>query len=253
MENSANTTIKLHEFQLLILKNLVNRLDARFNDLLIEGLGSEHMNYHLQKLVDLELVGKNAKTGRYTLTDFGKDYSNLLDDEVEIVEKQPKTSVLLNVVQKDAKTGEVKHLLSKRLRQPYLGKIGKLTGKVRFGETLQEAANRELYEETGLRARKVILEEVFHKVRYRGGNNGCETDLAEEHAFVQDVLFYVFFMMDVYGDFIKKTPHQENLWLSRQDLKGKSNFDLFEGLVLDDRVVPKKLVFSENVAEAVGF
>ena len=37
------------------------------------------------------------KENRYLLTDKGKDYTSLMDDQIELIEKQPKSSVLLHV------------------------------------------------------------------------------------------------------------------------------------------------------------
>lgn len=156
--------MKLHQLQKVLLKKLSKISSARFNELLITGLSSEHMNYHLKKLIECGLV---EKTGDYSLTDKGKDYINLLDDEAEVIERQPKTSVLIHAIRQNP-DGEMEHLMSRRLKQPYLGKVGKIGGKVRFGETLVAAAQRELYEETGLRAGKMVLEEIYHKLRYRG-------------------------------------------------------------------------------------
>lgn len=233
-----NLNIKLHELQKTLLKKLTTEKQMRFNDLLIEGLGSEHMNYHLKRLIDLDLVTKS--TDRYELTDKGKDYSNLMDDEVEFVEKQPKTSVLLHAVRKAA-DGSVEHLLNKRLRHPYFGKIGRLTGKVRFGETLEQAAQRELYEETGLTAGKIELEAVYHKLRHR-----------EDGTYVQDSLFYRFFLTDFSGTLIEKTPFQENLWISSRD-PNLDKYDFFEGVNMGERLKPEALSFMEDDGVAIGF
>lgn len=211
---------------------LCNVVNARFNDLLIDGLESEHMNYHLKKLLDLEFVEKHKE--RYRLTDRGKEYSGMMDDEVDFIEKQPKTSVLLHVVRKNKK-GEVEHLLSRRLRHPYYGKIGRLTGKVRFGETLEEAARRELYEETGLRAKMMSLEEVYHKMCYD-----------ENDIYLQDTLFYRFFVKNPYGQLIPKTKHQENLWLTVKDVEDTKRYDIFDDLYLDDRFEARPLTFLET-------
>jgi hypothetical protein len=160
----SNVNIKLHYYQKELIKKLVTKLGLRFNELLINDLESEHMNYHLKQLINFGLVEKNK--GKYNLTDTGKDYSNLMDSETDLIEKQPKTSVIIRGVRKNKK-GEAEYLMTRRLRQPYLGKVGAPTGKVRFGETFQEAAERELYEETGLKAKKFHLQEIYHKLRKR--------------------------------------------------------------------------------------
>lgn len=228
----TNIDIKLHYLQSSILRKLILQPTLRFNDLLIEGLESEHMNYHLQKLVQFELVKKEK--GLYQLTDRGKVYSDMLDDDIAKVEKQPKTGVLIRGVRKNKK-GEIEHLLSKRLKQPYYGMVGRLGGKVRFGETLQQAAERELFEETGLQAKFFQLEEIYRKIRHR-----------EDGSYVQDVLFYIFFVKDFLGKFIKKTSVQENLWVTKREFEERNDLPGYDDLVLNDRYEPMDLKIEEN-------
>ena len=56
-----NLNIKLHEYQKTILGKLSNSVDLKFNEFLIEGLESEHMNYHLKKLLELEFLRKSYR------------------------------------------------------------------------------------------------------------------------------------------------------------------------------------------------
>lgn len=233
------TEISLHYIQSEILKRLSLQPKLRFNDLVIENLESEHMNYHLKKLISYGLVKKDNEV--YELTDTGKDYTNSLDDSAQKVEKQPKTSIIIGAVRKN-ENGEIEHLLCKRLKHPYFGKVGRLTGKVRFGETLEQAAQRELYEETGLTAEFLKIEKIYHKLRHR-----------ENGEFVQDGIFYIFFMKDLTGKFIEKLPYQENFWISKSALERRQDLDLFDQLVLEDRFEPKELEMVESVAIAEGF
>jgi ADP-ribose pyrophosphatase YjhB (NUDIX family) len=234
-----NVNIKLHYYQIELVKRLAETPALRFNDLLIEGLESEHMNYHLKQLIDQGLVEKI--NSNYALTDSGKDYCNLMDSETEIIEKQPKTSIIIWGVRKNKK-GEIEHLLNKRLRQPYYGKIGRITGKVKFGETLKEAAARELYEEAGLKAKSLILENIYHKLRKR-----------ENGDWVQDVIFYIFFCKGFSGKFIPSTPIQENFWITKSNFLKRQDLDLFDDFEIDDRYSPRKLWIRENVDLAQGF
>lgn len=235
----VDSNIQLHYLQNEILKKLSLSQSQKFNDLLIEGLESEHMNYHLKKLIDFGFVWKSKN--EYVLTDFGKDYSNRMDDEVKVIEKQPKTSILINGVRLNKKN-EVEFLLNKRLKHPYYGKVGRLTGKVRFGESLEQAVRRELYEETGLTAKNVVLEQIYHKLRHR-----------ETGEYVQDVIFYIFFVTGFEGNFISKYPQQENLWITSKEAYSRKDLDLYDDLELIDRTKPITLSIVEQDSIADGF
>lgn len=233
--------IKIHYYQKNILKKLTLTPTLHFNELLITGLESEHMNYHLKQLLELGLVEK--KQALYMLTDLGKDYCNLLDDNVDIIEKQPKSSIIIWGVRKNPQNNEVEHLVNIRLRQPDFGKLGRITGKIRFGETIKAAAMRELYEETGLKAESFTLEKIYHKLRYRADGE-----------FVQDVIFYIFFVTGFSGELIARTEFQENFWLSKQGLEASDKFDLYDDFYIDERVTPsKELQFIESSEVATGF
>ena len=233
-----NLNIKLHQYQKEILKKLTTEHFLKFNDLIIDGLESEHMNYHLKKLLEYNFVQK-IQDG-YTLTDLGKDYTNLLDDNVEIVEKQPKNSIVINGMRLNSQ-GEIEYLLNKRLRHPYYGKVGRLTGKVRFGETFEEAAKRELYEETGLTAKEFRLESVYRKIRRR-----------EDGEFVQDVVFYIFDVLDFSGELILKTPFQENFWKTEREVKAE-NLDVYDDMTYRNNLETGMLHIKEDVNIAEGF
>ena len=162
-----------------------------------------------------------------------------MDEETDLIEKQPKTSVIVS----GAKTrkGKIEHLLTRRLRQPYYGKVGRITGKVRFGETFQETAERELFEETGLRTKAYKLDQVYRKIRKR--KNGTT---------VQDVVFYIFFVTSFSGKFINKTPYQENFWITKKEFD-KADLDTYRDLIMDDRTKAGKLKLKESVDTAHGF
>lgn len=235
-----SSDIKLHYYQKTLIKKLtLTKTGKRFNDLIIRGMESEHMNYHLKKLLEIGFVKRDNDI--YLLTDLGKDYSNLLDDGLSITEKQPKTSIIIRGTRKNLK-GEVEQLFNRRLRHPYYGKVGRITGKVLFGETLRQAAERELYEETGLKAKNYILEKIYKKMRKN-----------EQGIFIQDVIFYIFFVTDFTGDLIKKTPMQENFWMTEKELRNPKKYDLYDDFEFDFHDSPKELNYVESIDRASGF
>jgi ADP-ribose pyrophosphatase YjhB (NUDIX family) len=223
----------LHEIQYNILNKLALVESARFNELLFEDLESEHMNYHLKQLIKLKYVEKNDL--QYSLTIIGKNFVGTLD-EVELkVEKQPKISVLLAIYRKNKKTGEIENLVGKRLKHPYFGKVGRLTGKVRFGEKIEEAAQRELLEETGLKANSIKLVDVYHKI--------AKTSQQET---VQSSVFFIFEMTDLTGEFIKKTQFQENIWVNKSDYENKA-LNFYSGMKLYTPKSEDKIKFKEEI------
>ncbi len=227
-----------HNIQKELLRKLVYTPRLRFNDLLIFDLESEHMNYHLKKLIEQKLVKKDKSF--YTLNDWGKEFTNRMDDENKKLEIQQKASVLIRGVRKN-KEEETELLLMRRLKQPYFGKVGKLTGKIRFGETIIEAAKRELLEETGLSASTIILEGIYHKLRKR-----------ENGTVIQDVVFYCMFLTDFDGILISKNKDQENFFATREELEN-GKYDVFDDFVIEDSLSPKKFSFREEVKIAEGF
>lgn len=229
---------KLHKIQNEIFRKIITTEGLRFNQLLIDNVDSELVNYHVKRLLSLRLIVKEGNL--YKLNEKGKELSNLMDDTSLEIERQPKTSILIYGVKK-LESGEVGHLFTKRLKHPYYGLIGRLSGKVRFGESLKEAAERELLEETGLKANILVLEEIYHKRRYKSDGT-C----------VQDVLFYIFFAKNFIGDFIEKTEFQENLWITQKMLE-ENEYNTFRMEELSDRYEPQDLIFTEDVDEASNF
>jgi ADP-ribose pyrophosphatase YjhB (NUDIX family) len=164
-----------------------------------------------------------------------------MDDQIDVVEKLPKTSMLLVVVRVNSE-GVEEYLLNKRLRQPYYGKVGFLTGKPHFGETFQEAVRRELFEEAGLHAERIELVGIYHKIRKDG--NGVP---------VQDVIFYRHVVTEVSGTLIEKTPLQENFWATAAELADRNDrYDTFSLKTLKE-YAEMELTYIEDCGEAKDF
>ncbi len=178
----------------------------RFRELRITNVSSDHLSYHLKSLVQLKLVSKQDNF--YTLTPEGKEYANRMDTEQMRIEKQPKIAVMV-VVEKHNKGGR-QLLIQTRTKEPFFGFKGFITGKVRFGEKMEEAAKRELKEETGLKA-NLTLKYILHEhVKDR-------TD-----KLLEDKIFHVFVGVNPKGKLIS-TKDGSNNWMSETDFRNAQN------------------------------
>jgi ADP-ribose pyrophosphatase YjhB (NUDIX family) len=228
--------MELHQHQLIIIKKLLFDKELRFSKLNEENISSEHFTYHLKRLIELGLVEK--KKNKYLLTNQGKDYAGKLDTCTLAEEKNPKVSVLVHIRRKRP-DGKFEYLMNKRLKHPYFGKVGNITGKVRFGETFEEAAERELKEETGLEA-KPKLKYVYHKLRFD-----------KKHNPLQDSLFFVFLAQNPKGKVIQ--PQEAELfWITPENLFKRK--DLFEDMKREfETRLQKRFFFLESTKEAQGY
>jgi ADP-ribose pyrophosphatase YjhB (NUDIX family) len=139
-----------HKAQVAILRHLLFVPSAGFADLQkTTELSSDHFNFHVKKLIDEAYVEKLEKA--YKLTNKGKEYANRMDTDENEIEKQPKISVAITL-ERVGENGEREFLFQQRKKNPYYDFWGRAGGKVRWGESIIEAANRELEEETGLTA-----------------------------------------------------------------------------------------------------
>jgi len=228
--------MQLHKYQMQILDKLTYTPKARFTDLQNKGITSEHLTYHLNQLVELNLIEKIV--GGYSLTYKGKDFVGSLDESTLEVEKNPKVSVLVYVCRTNDE-GEDEYLMYKRLEQPYYGKIGSLTGKVKFGETFEEAAQREVKEETGLDV-DLSLNHFYHKIRK--DKDGTP---------VQDAVFAVFLATNPKGNLVQP-KEAELFWATFDELKNSD--DVFDDLIPNFKEMLKgdfRLV--ENVDQEAGY
>ncbi len=198
-----------HEAQMEILRKLLFMQEASFSDVLkATSLTSAHFNFHIKQLIDAGYLEKHDTA--YRLTRAGKEYANRMDTDEKVLERQPKVSVLL-IVENDA--GEL--LAQQRLKQPFYGFWGRATGKVRWGETLEEAANRELEEETGMTA-EFRYAGLYHKMDYEKSGE-----------FLEDKYFMVMHGKNPKGEIVDSEGHH-NEWLSVEELEAKEK--VFESI-----------------------
>lgn len=197
--------VTIHTIQTTILRELLFLPTARFADLQKSaGLDSDHFKFHIARLVELGYVVKNTD-GSYMLTPLGKEYANKLDTDKSMIERQPKSAVI--IVLHDA---EKRLLVQERLKHPYYGFWGFPGGKIRWGETILEAAQRELYEETGLHA----------DLQYRGVYH--ERVASEETGeIIEDKIFHVIYGDEPNGNMNSMFEGGRNEWLSEADITKK--------------------------------
>lgn len=226
MAKSNSYDASAHAAQMAILRELLLADSVNFSKLAAStGLASDHANFHIKKLVAAGMVQHIPKTyGEYRLTRAGKEYANRMDTDENKIEKQPKLSVVLVIV-----NDKGEHLQQERLKQPYYGYWGHPTGKIRWGETLAQAGARELMEETGLTADLMPLG-FYHKLDY--DDNG---DLLE------DKYLCLIYGTNPKGELKEFSDGQRNVWLSDEEFEKKEK--KFGGAIETTQFIAAGVVF----------
>lgn len=203
----------MHRAQIAVLYKLRHSQSASFSELMHEtDLESDVFKFHIQKLVKLAYIHK-LTNGEYELTPYGKEFANNLDEEKQTAQKQPKLSMLLIVPRPDH-LDVPEYLMQKRMRHPYYGFWGCISGPVQWGGDVEETAARELEKQTGLRASF----EVRSFYRMRDYNE--ETD-----SLLEDKLFMVLRAYNVKGLLNESLwPHGINRWMTQDKLKEQRHY-----------------------------
>lgn len=197
--------VKIHSAQTSILRELLFHPSAGFAELQKPtGLDSDHFKFHIKRLVELGYVEKTNEK-HYTLTAKGKEYACRLDTDENVIEKQPKSSVILVAVRGDEEDPEI--LVQQRLKQPFYGFICRAGGKIRWGETVVQSAARELMEEMGLSA-DITIKGVYHKIDKRN----------EDGELLEDKLFYVAVCTNITGELITEFEGGRNMWMKKSEI-----------------------------------
>ncbi len=221
---------EIHPIQARILRTMLFREKSRFADLNTLKLPTDHFNFHLKQLLALRLVEKSADN-KYGLTAKGKEFANRFDTEKIAIEKQAKIGVVVCLIRKQK--GIVRYLIQQRLKQPYFGYYGYITGKIKWGETLMETAARELKEETGLKA-KLTLVSILHKMDY-----------PIKGEILEDKFFFVIRAENPIGKLIENIEGGRNTWLTEKEVLKLP--DVFPGVKERLKsVFQNQLTFSEK-------
>lgn len=145
---------QFHSLQLRILKRLLFAQKLRYSDLKpTVRIANNLLDFHLNRLVKEGFVQKENKN--YSLTNLGKEYANRMDTKETLIPNQSKISVWI-CCQKTRQNNN-HYLIYTRLKHPFYGCQGFITGKVKFGEKVLAAAKRELKEEAGLEGNPQII------------------------------------------------------------------------------------------------
>ena len=193
-----------HPAQMAILRKLLIGRTASFSELATATrLTNDHANFHIKKLIAAAMVEHVPSSyGQYQLTRKGKEYANRMDTEELVIEKQPKLVVDIGIERADGK-----FLFQERRKQPYYGYWGFPTGKIRWGETVFEAAARELREETGLSTTLRMIG-THHKLDY------------DEHGeILEDKYLILLYGIDPKGEMMIETETHINHWLTPDEYR----------------------------------
>lgn len=166
-----------------------------------EEIDDDLYNYHLQEMVKKGLLSKID--GKYNLTDIGVK-ENLVFDSLGIKQDTFRLSVLPVVL----RNNKSEILVHKRLKQPYFGEISTISGKVRNGEKMVDAAKRKLFEEAGLVADFEFWGE-WRSIRKR--TNG---------EIVEDTIYCVCVAYESSGTLVEKNEFGENRWEKFENIFG---------------------------------
>lgn len=193
-----------HDAQVTILRQLLFMPHAGFAELQkMASLSSDHFSFHIKKLVEEGYVQKSEK--HYKLTHKGKEYANRMDTDDKTIEKQPKVSVAITLERSNAK-GEREFLFQQRKKNPYFDFWGRVGGKMRWGESVIEAAQRELKEETGLEA-DFEYRLLYHKRDF----NKTTGQLLE------DKIFLCVYATEYRGELIEEFEGGVNRWMTNEE------------------------------------
>lgn len=202
----------LHPVQLNILRKLLFTPQAKFKDLKNDEMENSHFVFYLDKLLNDGLIVENEFG--YSLTTYGKEYANRMDDSSLEFKIQPKTTTVFCCVRDSGK--DKKYLIYKRLKNPFYGQIGFPAHKVWWGERLSDAVLDGLRVETGLEGKSPMLIAIRHYQVY-----------TPEEELLEDKIMYIYLIQNPQGE-LKESVEGEYYWVRESELENKFDESLPE-------------------------
>ena len=194
---------QLHYIQRQILNKLLFSEGLKFSELKPdEKLENNQFTFHLKELLRARLIQKEKNI--YKLTIKGKEYANTMDTDNAQVMKQAKVSAISCLIKKTK--GGYEYLIYTRLKQPFFGRQGFPSGKVKWGERITDACKREMEEETGLSIKPELFK-ISHQMVFK----------IPGHELIEDKIFFFFRALNPKGKLI---PNNEGKyeWVAEKDL-----------------------------------
>jgi ADP-ribose pyrophosphatase YjhB (NUDIX family) len=159
---------QLHTIQLQILSKLLFSRSLRYSQLKpSKDMENNQFQFHLDALINMGYV--NKENTKYTLSAKGKEYANRIDENDNKLKLQAKISVWIACTR--IINNKTQFLIGTRLKQPFYGCQGYISGKVQYGEKLSAAVKRELTEESGLKCGSSELVAIKHYRVFRQGTS----------------------------------------------------------------------------------
>jgi ADP-ribose pyrophosphatase YjhB (NUDIX family)/predicted transcriptional regulator len=133
----------MHHIQRKILQRLMYAPSLNYAKMRPAGVESNHFSYHLEQLIRDGLIVKSERS--YLLTDKGLTLIDRVSHESMTPRIQPHIVTSVYVINEEGQMVLYEHLF-----QPYLNLYGPPQGRTHYEEHIAAAAERELFEKSGL-------------------------------------------------------------------------------------------------------
>lgn len=203
-----DTQFESHPLQAKALRELLFKPHAKFSELNVEKIPTDHFSFHLKALLQADLITKSTN-GCYSLTPKGKEFANRFDTHAVKVEKQAKLGVLFVVTRDSANQKD--YLMYQRRKHPFYGFIGFHSGKIKYGESIFDTAIRECLEETNLTGEPKLVG-IRHTRVFNPDNQ-----------LLEDKYFFVCNIHNPTGELREQQEEGLNTWVTKDQLLNTPN------------------------------